>query len=65
MRELTTEEMDQVFRGGIIGDFASDFGAVGTVVGYVADSTVAGATTGRLAGQWSARRLAQARQQVR
>lgn len=50
MRELTKEEMETVTGGGIIGELAADFGAIGTAVGYIADSTIAGATRGGLAG---------------
>ncbi|MBL6746517.1 MAG: hypothetical protein ISP88_11450 [Pseudomonadales bacterium] len=50
MRELTENEMESVAGGGSIADTAADWGAVGTVVGYVADSTLAGATRGGLAG---------------
>ena len=50
MRELTETEASSVTGGGRIGEFAADGGAIGTVVGYIADSTIAGATRGGLAG---------------
>lgn len=50
MRELTEKEMESVAGGGYIADTAAEWGAVGTVVGYVADSTLAGATRGGVAG---------------
>jgi len=50
MRELTESETQCVVGGGIIGEFAADGGAIGTVVGYVAETTVMGATRGGLVG---------------
>ena len=50
MRELTENEAELVTGGGGIGEYAADWGAVGTVVGYIADSTVAGATRGGFTG---------------
>ena len=50
MRLLSDEEMDMVSGGGVIGEAAADFGAVGTVFGYVVDSTLMGATRGGVAG---------------
>ena len=50
MRELTEKEMESVAGGGFIADTAAEWGAVGTVVGYVADTTLAGATRGGFAG---------------
>ena len=50
MRELTETEMESVAGGGIIGEMAADFGAVGTVVGYIVEPTVMGATRGGLVG---------------
>ena len=44
MRELTEKEMESVAGGGYIADTAAEWGAIGTVVGYVADTTIAGAT---------------------
>jgi hypothetical protein len=50
MRELTENEMEAVAGGGYIADTAAEWGAIGTVVGYVADTTIAGATRGGFAG---------------
>ena len=50
MRLLTEEEVERVAGGGFISEMAADFGTVGTVIGYVADSSIAGATRGGLAG---------------
>ena len=50
MRELTEKEMESVAGGGYIADTAAEWGAIGTVVGYVADTTIAGATRGGFAG---------------
>lgn len=50
MRELTIEEAAVVSGGGLIGEMAADGGAVGTVAGYIVDSTLAGATRGGVAG---------------
>jgi hypothetical protein len=48
MRELTEKEMESIAGGGYIADMAAEWGAIGTVVGYVADTTIAGATRGGL-----------------
>ncbi|NQV68419.1 MAG: bacteriocin-like peptide [Pseudohongiella sp.] len=45
MRELTTWEIEQV-SGGTIGDFATEGGAIGTVVGGIVTNTIRGAITG-------------------
>jgi len=50
MRLLTEEEVERVSGGGFISEMAADFGAVGTVIGYVADSSLMGATRGGMAG---------------
>ena len=50
MRLLTEKEIEMVSGGGFVSEMAADFGAVGTVIGYVADSTIAGATRGGIAG---------------
>ena len=50
MRLLSEDEIEMVSGGGFISEMAGDFGAVGTVVGYVVDSTLAGATRGGIAG---------------
>ncbi|HBQ01449.1 MAG TPA: hypothetical protein DD672_13345 [Gammaproteobacteria bacterium] len=50
MRELTEKEMESIAGGGYIADMAAEWGAIGTVVGYVADTTIAGATRGGFTG---------------
>ncbi len=50
MRELTSAEISLVSGRGLIADYAADAGAIGTVAGYVVDSTVMGATRGGIAG---------------
>lgn len=50
MRELTELEAQAVVGGGIIADYAAEGGAIGTVVGYLGETTIMGATRGGLAG---------------
>ena len=46
MRELTLDEIEQVSGGGTIGDFATEGGAIGSIVGAGVTGTLRGAVTG-------------------
>ena len=50
MRELTEAEMEETAGGGIVGEMAADWGAVGTIIGYGSRGTIAGATRGGVHG---------------
>jgi hypothetical protein len=50
MRELTLDEIEQVSGGSIIGDYAADGGALGTLGGTIFTNTLKGAARGGLVG---------------
>ncbi len=50
MRELTSTEGTQVSGGWPVGDFATEWGSIGTVTGYVYRGTLSGAARGGVIG---------------
>ncbi len=50
MRELTALEIQQVSGGSIVGDYATEGGAYGSIAGALITNTMRGAVTGGLAG---------------
>ena len=50
MRELTEIEAQSVVGGGAISEYAAEGSAIGSVVGYFGESTMAGAARGGFVG---------------